>query len=144
MLAASATESPTAPAAPPPPGITTSASPASPTSTLRRVASATRSRASVRSRITCSGTEPAIIAAMLESIRVSASVTIPTPSASSESPSSADAASSRRVTRMLRPVTVRISASRTPASRKREPAERKAGSVRTESLIATYVEPQTR
>ena len=115
-----------------------------PTSTLSRVASATRSRASVRSRITCSGTEPAIIAAMLESMRVSARVTTPTPRPSSASPRSADEASSRRVTRMLRPRSTRISASSAPASRKREPAERNAGSVRTEILIATYVEPQTR
>ena len=93
MLAASAIASPTALDASPP-GITISASPARPTSTLSLVASATRSRASVRSRITCSRTEPAIIAAMLESIRVSASVTIPTPSASSDSPSRPEEASS--------------------------------------------------
>ena len=103
MLAAERIARPIALEAPSPPGMTTSASPARPTSTESRVASATRSRASVRRRITCSGTEPAIIAAMLESIRVSASVTMPTPSASSESPSSAEDASSRRVTRMLRP-----------------------------------------
>ena len=90
----------------------------------------------MRSRITCSGTEPAIIAATLESIRVSASVTMPTPSASSESPSSAEEASSRRVTRMLRPRSFRISASSVPARRKRVPAERNAGSVSTDSLIA--------
>ena len=143
MLAASEMASPTALAAPSPPGITISASPARPTRTLSRVASATRSRASVRRRITCSGTEPAIIAAMLESIRVSASVTPPTPSTSSATPSSADEASSRRVTLMLRPVSRRISASSRPARRKREPAETNAGSVRTESLIARYVEPQT-
>ena len=119
------------------PGITISASPARPTRTLSCVASATRSRARVRSTITCSGTEPTIIAAVLESIRVSASVTTPTPSPSSASPSSAEDASSRRVTRMLRPRRVRISASTAPASRKRKPAERNAGSVRTEILIAT-------
>ncbi len=126
------------------PGNTIRASPARPTSTLSFVASATRSRARVRSRITCSGTEPTIIAAVLESIRVSASVTTPTPSPSSARPSSAEDASSRRVTRRLRPSSVRINASSTPASRKRNPAERNAGSVRTEILIATYVEPQTR
>ena len=59
---------------------------ARPTSTLSRVARATRSRASVRRSITCSGTEPAIIAAMLESIRVSASVTMPTPNAKQGEP----------------------------------------------------------
>ncbi len=129
---------------PSPPGTTTSASPARPTRTESRVASATRSRASVRRRITCSGTEPAIIAAVLESIRVSASVTTPTPSASSAVPTTAAEPSSPRVTLMLRPVATRISASRLPASRKRDPAERKAGSVRTLILIAKYVDPQTR
>ena len=136
MLAASAIARPIALEAPLPPGMTTRASPASPTSTESRVASATRSRASVRSRITCSGTDPAIIAATLESILVSAIVTMPTPSASSESPSSAEDASSRRVTRRLRPRSARISVSRAPARRKRVPAERNAGSVSTDSLIA--------
>src|SRR5439155_27138433 len=53
-------------------GITISPSPASPIAAARSVACATTSRASVRQMTTCSGTDPAIIAATLESIRVSA------------------------------------------------------------------------
>ena len=77
-------------------GITISASPARPTIALSRVAVATRSRARVRQRITCSGTEPAIIAAMLESIRVSASVTTPTPRREQRDPEPGRCASSRQ------------------------------------------------
>ena len=94
--------------------------------------------------MTWSGTVPAIIAAMLESIRVSASATTPTPSPSSANPTSAAEPSSRLVTRIERPVAHRIAASRTPASRNRPPDERNGGSVSTETLMARYVEPQTR
>ena len=93
--------------------------------------------------ITCSGTEPAIIAAMLESIRVSASVTTPTPQPSSATPSPAAAPAWRHGTRNGVRRTARIAASRSPASMKRNPAESSGGIVRTETLIARYVEPQT-
>ena len=126
-----------------PVGITISARPASPTRALSLVAVAIRSRAIVRQMITCSGTEPAIIAAMLESIRVSARVTTPTPQPSSATPSPAAAPASRHGTRSDVRRTARIAASRRPASMNRSPAERSGGIVRTEILIARYVEPQT-
>ncbi len=122
--------------APSPPGTTTSASPARPASTESCVARATRSRKTVRRRMIWSGTVPAIIAATLESIRVSASATTPTPSPSSAIPTSADEPSSLRDTRMSRPVASRIAASTMPASRKRPPVERNGGRVSTETLIA--------
>jgi len=119
-------------------------SPARPTTALSFVAVATRSRAIVRHTITCSGTEPAIMAATLESIRVSASVTTPTPQVSSITPIPAAARASRHGTRNGVPRRARIAASSRPARTNREPAERSGGNVRTETLIAKYVEPQTR
>ncbi len=83
----------------PRPGATTRPSPASPARVLRRVASAGCSPASSRMPMICSGTVPAIIAATLESIRVSATWTIPTPSVRRSSPASALPTSSARVTR---------------------------------------------
>ena len=89
----------------PSPGATTSPSPASPASVLSRVARATRSPEARRSAITWSGTVPAIIAATLESMRVSAMWTTPTPSVSRSRPAVAAPTSSRRVTRRLFPRT---------------------------------------
>ena len=91
----------------------------------------------------CSGTVPAIIAATLESILVSAMWTTPTPSARSSPPASALAPSSARLTRRDVPRHARIAASRIAAVRKREPAARSGGSVSTAILIAKYVEPHT-
>ena len=86
----------------------------------------------------------AMIAATLESIRVSASVTTPTPKVSSAAPSAAQAASSRRVTRRLCPRSASTAASSSPASANRAPAERNGGIVSTITLMPRYVEPQTR
>ncbi len=91
----------------------------------------------------CSGTVPAIIAATLESILVSATWTSPTPSPSSNAPTEADAASSRRVIRSEVPRQARIAARRTPATRKRDPAARRGGIVSTATLIPKYVDPHT-
>ncbi len=124
-------------------GITIKASPARPTMALSLVAVAIRSRASVRQRMTWSGTEPAIMAAMLESIRVSASVTTPTPRPSSATPRAAAAPASRHGTRSRVRRSARIAASSNPATMNRRPAERSAGIVRTVILIARYVDPQT-
>ena len=52
-------------------------------------------------------------------------------------------ASSRRETRRLVPRSAMIAASRSPAVRKRLPAESSGGSVSTTILIPRYVEPQT-
>ena len=128
-----------------PVGTMISARPARPTTALSFVAVATRSRAIVRQRITCSGTEPAIIAATLESIRVSASVTTPTPQREERHPEADGGAS-------LAPRDTQRCPSRARGSPRaggrravnRSPAERSGGSVRTETLIAKYVEPQTR
>ena len=93
--------------------------------------------------ITCSGTEPAIIAAMLESIRVSASVTTPTPQPSSATPRPRPPPPRATGRATASAGAARIAASRSPASMKRNPAESSGGIVRTEILIARYVEPQT-
>ena len=136
IVAPSMSASPIAAEPPPAPGTTTSASPASPASTLNRVAGATRSRTSVRSAITCSGTVPAIIAATLESIRVSATVTMPTQDTRSAAPTEAAAASSARVTRTLAPFSASTAARIAPAAAKRRPADNNGGKVRTDTLIA--------
>ena len=64
----------------PRPGATTSPRPTSPVSALSCVARAGCSRPIVRMTMICSGTVPTMIAATLESIRVSATCTRPTPS----------------------------------------------------------------
>ena len=126
------------------PGAMTSASPTSPTSVARRIPRDTRSPTAERRRTTCSGTVPAIIAATLESMRVSATWTTPTPSVRSSKPTSALDASSRRVTRRLCPRAASTVARIAPAARKRLPAEKRGGSVSTTTLIPRYVDPQTK
>ncbi len=86
---------------------------------------------------------PTIIAATLESMRVSATCTIPLPSVSSSAPAAALAASSRAPIRRLVRLAARIAASTPAATRKRLPAESRGGIVSTTTLIARYVEPQT-
>ena len=76
-------------------------------------------RTARRISTTCNGTEPAIIAATLESIRVSATCTIPTPRHSISTPSPAAAVAARRSTRSDRPETATIAASSSAATRKR-------------------------
>ena len=120
------------------------ARPPIPTTAATLVAVATCSRASVRHRITWSGTDPAIIAATLESIRVSARVTTPTPQASSMTPITRAARASRHGTRRGVRRRARIVPRRRPATVNRSPAERRGGIVSTEILIAKYVDPQTR
>ena len=142
--AATMTRRPTAVEPDPSPGRTTSASPTRPTAVPRRRARETRSPVTVRMRITCSGTVPAIIAAMLESIRVSATWTTPTPRVRRSRPTSALESSSRELIRRLRPLSARMSTRIRPAVRKRVPAVSRGGSVSTAILIPRYVEPQTK
>ena len=91
----------------------------------------------------CSGTVPAIIAAMLESMRVSATCTSPTPSPRRSTPAIALATSSARVTRSDVPRQASSAARRSAATRNRDPAARSGGIVSTATLIPKYVEPQT-
>ena len=91
----------------------------------------------------CSGTVPAIIAATLESILVSATCTRPTPSPSRRPPTIAAPPSSRRAIRREVPRNARIAARSRPATRKRDPAARSGGIVSTAILIPKYVEPHT-
>jgi hypothetical protein len=107
-----------------------------PAAAATRVAWMTRSRATVRQTTTWTGTDPAIIAATLESIRVSATITTPTPHASRVTPSASADASSRRETRSGRPATRSASPSASPAARNRVPPEKRGGCVRTAILIA--------
>ena len=127
----------------PKPGATTSPRPASPASVLSRVARDTLSREASRRAMTWSGTVPAIIAATLESMRVSAMWTTPTPNVRRSAPAIAQPASSRGVTLRLCPRTARIAATSRPATRNRLPAEMSGGSVSTTILIPRYVDPQT-
>ena len=83
----------------------------------------------------CSGTVPAIIAATLESILVSATWTRPTPSPSSSPPTTKVAPSSRRVTRRDVPRQARMAASRSAAVRNLDPAASSGGIVSTAILI---------
>ena len=87
------------------------------------------SPARMRMPTICSGTVPTIIAATLESMRVSATCTMPLPSVSSSAPAAALASSSRRVTRKLVPRSARIVASTPAATTNRAPAERSGGSI---------------
>ena len=91
----------------------------------------------------CSGTVPAMIAATLESMRVSATCTSPTPSPRSSPPAIPLAMSSARVTRSDVPRKARIAARRSAATRKREPAASSGGIVSTAILIPKYVDPHT-
>ena len=91
----------------------------------------------------CSGTVPAMMAATLESMRVSATCTRPTPSPSRSPPAIALATISARVTRNDVPRQARIAASRSAATRNRDPAARSGGIVSTATLIPKYVDPQT-
>lgn len=122
---------------------TMSASPTSPTTTVAWPRSGPRSPLARRQRIACSGPDPAIIAAILESMCVPATCTIPTPNVRSATPSSAEPASSRPLTRTLRPSAARSASRSTPAARKRPLAERSGGIVSTAILIARYVDRQT-
>jgi hypothetical protein len=142
--AATMTRRPTAVEPAPRPGAITSPSPTSPASVLSRVARAGLSPAASRSRITCSGTVPAIIAATLESILVSATCTTPTPRVRRSKPTAAVESSSRRVTLKLRPRAASSAVRISPAAKKRDPAVSSGGSVSTAILIAKYVEPQTK
>ena len=72
IVALTITASPSAVEPAPRPGATTRPRPMSPVSVLRRVARAGLSPATRRSTMICNGTVPAIIAATLESILVSA------------------------------------------------------------------------
>ena len=90
-----------------------------------------------------SGTVPAIIAATLESIRVSATCTRPTPKVRRSNPAAALPTSSRRVIRRLVPRSARTAARIVPATRKRLPAAKSGGMVSTATLIPKYVEPHT-
>ena len=143
--ATSITSRPTAPAPPSrPSGPITSTRPPRPIAAASTVARATRSPATRRQTTTCSGTEPAIIAATPESIRVSATWTSPTPNESSATPTPAAEMTSRREARSERPRSARMPASTAAAATNLVPAVSSGGSVRTASLIARYVEPQTR
>ena len=137
------TASPSAVEPAPRPGATTSSRPTRPPSVLRRVARAGFSLASSLQPMIWSGTVPAIIAATLESILVSATWTSPTPSPRSSPPAIALAPSSARVIRSEVPRHARIAPSSTAAVRKRVPAARSGGIVSTAILIPKYVEPQT-
>ena len=77
-------------------------------------------------------------------MRVSATCTIPTPSVKSATPSPAAASASRGGTRSERLATTATSARIAEAARKRVPAVRSGGRVRTATLIPRYVEPHTR
>ncbi len=126
------------------PGPTTKPRPTRPTHAASAVARATRSPVIRRRMTICSGTEPAIIAATPESMRVSATCTSPTPSVRSATPSAAAESASSGATRSERRATTAISARIAEAARNLVPAVRRGGSVRTAILIARYVEPQTR
>ena len=136
--AVSITRSPTA-VAPPEKlsGPTTMASPTNPTTAASTVCRGTRSPAASRQTTICRGTEPAIIAATPESMRVSATCTRPTPNASSATPTAAAWSAWRRSTRSERRATTTMPARIAAAARNRVPAVRSGGSVRTAILIAT-------
>ena len=112
-------------------GDTIRAEPVEPDEDAQLVASATRSRARVRSG------SPAAAPADDHRSRARVDPCLGEGHDADTSPSSAMPSSAggelRRATRMLRPRRLRISASTAPASRKRKPAERNAGSVRTRS-----------
>ena len=137
------TASPSAVDPAPSPGATTNRRPTRPAIVLRRVARAGFSRAIRRRPMICSGTVPAIIAATLESMRVSAMCTTPTPSPRRSPPAIALATSSARETRSDVPRKARIAARRSAATRNRDPAATSGGIVSTAILIPKYVEPHT-
>ena len=144
MVELTITASPSAVDPDPSPGATTSTSPTSPASVDTRVARAGLCPDASRRRTIWSGTVPTIMAATLESIRVSATCTRPTPNPRSSVPTIALAPSSRLEIRRLFPRRRRMAARRRAATRKRLPAASSGGMVSIAILIPRYVEPQTK